>query len=537
MLRTTDPATPTANADGVAGNRSSAAATSRIVEAMQSYPGYTIPLIAATLAWLIVAMAFAALLLDTIGRPIADDQLLALKNWGFGLAGIALVALVWGSVILPGMSRAGQSLRRALPIVLLSAAVCVETVWLGGPWLIHRLQAGMSAAQRQCAVQLLVLATAQYDGVSVPVTAAIPSLLLHAPVGGFNCEDLPAISAGNLGTALRGMAQQERGTPEQVYDDLFIPSIRSLRDAYNEYVAAQVRLVAAIRSIPEKQSLAWTQYLQRLAQNDLSPGRIPHRDWPRIAADVNATGVPVPADWNPADRSAFMMASANALRREADTAYSDFVIQHFHADLPTGLAWDTFVSQPTIQNRWQAMIGAPAGISLSPGLGFEAFSRDVYEPQMQSALEPELNDLLGPPATFAATGKLAAAAQAAAAWAIAPATLFYMILLCILWHIGQLMHLGSQILLPTARASTRLMAQTCLIGIAVIPLAWLSPNQPPLSVIGSGLRKTVLLEYDFGYDPGAMGKRNTIAALLAPERPTQLIPPSQHSSLSEGPEY
>jgi hypothetical protein len=502
-----------------AGNRSSVVATSRIVEVQQFYPGYVIPLMAGTVALLIVAMGFAAQLLNAVGRPMADDQLLALEYWAFSLTGIALTALVWGSIILPSASRTDHSLRYSLSVLLLSAAVCVETVWLAGPWLIHRLQANMSATQRQCAMQLLVLTTAEHDGISVPGGGTIPLSLLRAPAVGLHCENLPAVSPDNLRTALRGMAQQQLSTAEQVYNDLFIPSVRSLRDAYNEYVLAQVRLVDAVRSIPGQQSLAWGNYLQRLAQNGLSPRRVPRREWPSIAAQVQATGVPVPANWNPADRSAFMTASASALRREADTIYSDFVTQHFHADLPTGLDWDTFCREPTIQNRWLAMIRAPAGVALSPGMGFETFRRNVYEPQLQSVFLPQLDNLLGPAAAFFATGKLGAAGQAAAAWVIVPATLLYMIVLCILWLTGQLIHLGCRVLLPAVRASTRLMAQVCLM-VAVILLAWLPANHPLLWGIGSELRNTVLLGYGFGYNPGAATKHHSLASLLVPESPT-----------------
>jgi hypothetical protein len=523
MPRVTDPAGPPDRADSVTapafqetGNRSSVVATSRVVEVQRFYPGYVIPLMAATLALLIVAMAFAAQLFDAIGRPISDDQLLVLKDWGLSLTGVALSAFVWGSVILPGMSRTSRSFHHSLSVLVLSAAVCVETVWLAGPWLIHRLQDSMSAAQRQCAVQLLVSATAQHDGIPVPDSGTIPSLVLRAPVLGLHCENLPAISAATLRTALRGMAQQRLGTAEQIYDDLFIPSVQSLRDAYNEYVLAQVRLVDAISSIPQKQSLAWTKYLQQLAQSGLSPGRIPRREWPSVAATVQAMGVPVPADWNPANRPTFMAASASALRHEADTTYSDFVTQHFHANLPTGLDWDAFCGEPTIQNRWLAMIRAPARVALSPGMGFETFSRDVYEPQLQSVFLPQLENLSGPPATFSATGRFAAAGQVAAAWVTAPAMLLYMIVLCILWHTGRLVHLGCRILLPAVRASTRRIAQACLIAVAVIPLAWLPGNQPLLGVIGSELRNAVLLGYDFGYDPDAAGRPHSVASLLAP---------------------
>ena len=114
------------------------------------------------------------------------------------------------------------------------------------------------------------------------------------------------------------MVARRIGTAEQVYDNVFIPSVRSLRDAYNDYVVAQLRLVADIRAIPDQQAQAWQRFLDWLAQAGLSPTRIPRREWPRIAAEARDMGVQVPPDWNPGDQSMFMEAVATAARKTAD---------------------------------------------------------------------------------------------------------------------------------------------------------------------------------------------------------------------------
>ena len=69
----------------------------RVVETLQLYPPYVIPLAALTAAFLVVELAFAAHLLDAVGGPISERQLTELAVWGWALSGGALTLLVWGS--------------------------------------------------------------------------------------------------------------------------------------------------------------------------------------------------------------------------------------------------------------------------------------------------------------------------------------------------------------------------------------------------------------------------------------------------------
>jgi hypothetical protein len=488
----------------------------RIVETLQLYPGYVIPLTALTAVFLAVELAFASRLLDAIGGPISGRQLGEIAAWGWLLSGVALTLLVWGSVILPQAYRSDWPVRRSAVALLLSALVCCETVYLVGPGLSGVLADRMTAPERRCAVQLRVLATARQDDAAATVTPAVQSALMRAPFAGLSCDALPVVSRVGLGEALQGMVARQIGSAEQIYNNVFIPSVRSLRDAYNEYVAAQLRLVAEIRAIPDQQSHAWQRYQDRFGHAGVLPARIPRKDWPRIAAEVRDMGVQVLPDWNPGDQAAFLEAVATAARKTADTSYNDFVMQHFQQVLAPGLDWEGFVNQPNIQARWRALIDTPAETGLTPGMGFPAFRQAVYDPRVDRLVQPRLADLLGSPDDFAPDGSRGQAGHAAAYWVIVPALLLAVTVLGILWHASRLLDLACSMLLPRIVAPKRWAAEACVVvAIVILFVAWRpqhigEPLRPGSAIsvlrpIGSTLRNVVLFGFDFGYNPAFAG--------------------------------
>ena len=511
----------------------------RIVETRQLYPGYLIPLTALTVAFLALELAFTSRLLDAIGNTISERQLAGLAAWGWLLNGVALTLLVWGSFILPRSYRSKWPARRSAVALLLTALVCCETVYLVGPGLTALSVDRLTAQERQCAVQLRVLAMARQDDAVPTAPPGVQRAIIGAPFVGLSCEGLPAASRDGLGGVLQGLVARQAGTADQVYNNIFIPSVRTLRDAYNEYVAAQLRLVADIRAIPDQQSQAWQRYVDRLARAGQSPTtRIPRRDWPRIAADVREMGVQVPSDWNPADQAAFNEAVAMASRKTADASYNDFVVKHLQQALPPGLDWDGFYSQPPIQARWRALIDAPVDTNLSPNMGFPVFRQTVYDPRVDRLVQPRLSDLLDSPDRFAPDGSSGQAGRAAAYWVIVPALLFAVAVVCILWHAVRLFDLACSILLPRVVAPKRWAAEACVAAAVVILfLGWHTPQPTPqptgatqsgstvsvLRPIGSTLRNAILFGFDFGYDAGSAGDPSEAA--LEPLLPR--VPPRQ----------
>ncbi len=488
------------------------------IEAAETPPRYAdhvIPLTAITAAFLVAGLAFAARLFDAIGNPISGRQLTALAAWGWGFAGVALTLLVWGSIILPRAHRSRWPLWQTGVAVLLSAIICCEAVYLAGPGLTEDLADRMSTTGRRCAVQLRVLAEARQDDAATPSLQGIQAALLRAPFAGLTCDAVADVSRQALSQALQGLVAWQLGTAEHEYDTVFIPSVRSLRDAYNEYVVAQLRLVAGISDIRSQQARAWQQYLDRLAHARLSPARVKRRDRPRIEAEVRDMGVQVPSGWNPTDQSTFMEAVATASRQSADAAYNDFIEQRFQEPLPPGLGWDSFCSQPGIQKHWRAAIDASPETPLTPNMGFAAYRQAVYQPRVERLVQPALNNLMASPSAFAPIGRQGEAAHAAVYWVIVPALLIAVTLGGILWHTTRLVGLSWQILLPRGVAWKRWATEACIAAVVAVLLAWQVPGtcfdlagscrtgvvEHALRAIGSGLRNTVFVGFDFGYSP------------------------------------
>jgi hypothetical protein len=387
-----------------------------------------------------------------------------------------------------------------------------------------------------------VLAAAEQERVTAQPRSAVPVILLGAPIAGLPCGELQDASPDGLTTAVRGMAIRHLGSAEQVYDNVFIPSVRSLRDVYNDYAAAQVHLLTSIRAIPDEQLRSWQQYLTRLAGEGLSANHIPSNSWPHIIADLHAAGVPVPPDWNPMDRATFMRVVANALRREADKEYAEYTTNRFQQVLAPGLDWDSFCNEATIQTRWRAMIGAPADAKLSPNMGFQAFRSIAYEPQVDSFAAPYLNDLLSSPDTFMPANRLGLAGTAAVTWAVAPSVLFYITALCIFWHVPRLLSFVCRILMPRVGSPMRRTASIgCLLVVVLASASWPVPppattfdtaqgaqihdvDRPPLKLFwtfASGLRQLVFLGFGFGYDDSIAGEGGELLkSLLHPEGST-----------------
>ena len=183
----------------------------RVVETLQLYPAYVIPLAALTAAFLVVELAFAARLLDAVGGPISERQLTELAVWGWGLSGVALTLLVWGSFLLPRSYRSEWSARRNRVVFVLSAIVCWETVYLVGPALTRTSGGSGDRIERQCAVQLRVLAMARQDSADDnhaarhplgPRRCAVRGPVLRQPAGRF-ARRTPRSAARHGGTTNR----------------------------------------------------------------------------------------------------------------------------------------------------------------------------------------------------------------------------------------------------------------------------------------------------------------------------------------------
>jgi hypothetical protein len=91
-------------------------------------------------------------------------------------------------------------------------------------------------------------------------------------------------------------------------------------------------------------------------------------------------------------------------------------------------------------------------------------------------------------------------------------------MLWILWHGGRFLDFACRILLPRISRPTLWAMEACVAALLVLILAWPAPQsagatasgsttrgERVLWAVGSGLRRVILADFDFGYNPAAAG--------------------------------
>lgn len=304
---------------------------SRVDETAQRFPPYTPLMLVLSLIYVVLALAFSARVLDSIGTSPSDAQLTQLSGWSQTLFGCAVALAIWGGGVLPRLEGTALGWRLRWLILVTAGATGVALSVLAHRGATHLLTDDPTGLMGRKAVTLNLLAHAAYDAhIPVPDLHLEPDFLAGPAGRSFLALLLatemtskpPGLPLDNtVRRAMQELAAQRVGTAAQVYDNVFVPSVRSLKDAYNAYVAAQTALVDDIRIILEQQDTAWNEYLETLARRGVNPAKLARHEWGPITAEVRMAGVAVPADWNPADKAVYSRnRRASGLRRNTRSA-------------------------------------------------------------------------------------------------------------------------------------------------------------------------------------------------------------------------
>ena len=396
-----------------------------------SLSGSRAALLIVSLLYLAVGVAYASRALDAVVTPLNLTAMQSLAEYGKLLlaAGIGLLTL---RVLFAGRLLFHVRYLRwfASPVVqclIVGAAVFGSigaSQWVETAHLVHASTVARAQSLRD--LVLLAAATRPPDESELASRVATPAgraLLALRLVSTGQITDQIDDQRSATALAVRSLVAKKIGTPPQVFDHIFVPSVRSVLDAFNEYVAAQEQLANAIRAIPQQQINAWDRYTAALAARGLSPTRLNVRDLPGALGDAQQAGAPVAMDWNPADKPQFLATVGKRLADAAQAAYDERVSNLLGATLPPGLSWERFVSEPLIQARWSRAIGAP-GVALSPNLKLPEFRETVYSVMVARASQP-IAALMADPDQDRETS------VAIAAWHFVPARAFCSLLLVI----------------------------------------------------------------------------------------------------------
>jgi hypothetical protein len=450
----------------------------RVEEAPPRYPPHTMLMLVLSGIFVALALAFSARVLDALPAQLADAQLDTIETWTWLLAGCALTLMLWGTVVFPLLERTGLSWRVRWLALVLAGIVGSSGGMLAQQSLYNALTSDTDGSRARRAVQVHVLnqallaapEAASSIGFSPDLmgTASGKAFMAMLMVAELRREDSEIARPEALSRLLESLAAQRVGTAAQVYDNIFVPSVRSLRDAFNSYVAAQKALAEEVRSIPDKQNAIWNDYQDNLAKRGLVPARMQRAEWPAAAQELRALGPAMPPDWNPADRAAFATAYSTQLREAADSQYAESVARLVGAPLQPGLEWEQFVAHPEVQARWRKVVDAADGVTLSATMGFQSFQDLIYRPMVDRIVRPKLDRLEAPAAHYTADGAMGQDGKAALRWVVVPALALALMLAAVAWHVGSLAFYLGTVAAPRWRGRRRLILAG--LGIAAIAL-------------------------------------------------------------------
>ena len=462
--------------------------SSRIDETGPRFPSHILLMTFFTVLYLAVTLAFRAHLLDSAGYT-TTHQLESTLTWTTVLAGTAIMLTLLDAVMLPVVKDLPWTVWKRRAILSLSIAIGVAVLsWIGQigiSWGIDHSD-GISrraAAQSYAITQALLDSGPPLNGLNISrevlaspqgksLAAVVPLLVFS---GGETASDM-------LENALQTIVAARRGTAAQQYDNIFVPSVRSVKQAYDTYVAAQSKLKDEVTAIADREKRAPNTRLASLA------------------------------------------------RRNADLAYADRVRNIVGEALPPGLDWDRFYNHPLVQHRWRAAVNAPATTQLSPAMRLDMYTDRVYKPMVERIIQPYLDNLLKPARDFQTRESMDRVGHAAMLWLVVPAIALSTTLAGILWHVAKIISYLNLFAGPRWRflrrsAITAPSLLICLLAlnsqnaIAQSPSlrilegnlrgpVWLmarisAGGEPLLYLLGNTIRKVALAGYDFGYDPFA----------------------------------
>ncbi len=448
----------------------------RVDDLARRFPGYVAPMMVLTGVYLLAAIGFLAWVVDyaSAGQGAARGSVVIRIGWLLAAAAITLAA--WDPLL-----RRLASGQRSLPNCLLAlgatAAAALLLARVGAEILIEHPAQVAGGDLRRSAVQMNVLTralgrgTVTIQGFDLPPDASTDATgkAVLALFPSFALPDSDR-SQADIGTMLEAIVARDIGDAADSYNHMFIPSVRALRDAYNNYAAMQHGMVAAIGEIPTSSAAAWRKYLAGLALKKTAPRRLAKARWKENAAAVQQSGIAVADDWAPDDRRAFLAAAALGARQRIDATFAAQTAEQFGQPIPPSLTWQQFLAVPAVQARWRADLHAGTDVVLSPTLTLDQYKETVYQPWLWQITKQRFDRLLARSDSFAPGGAQEATGENTVRWMIAVPVLLGCAMLGVLFHGYRMLRYMLEIGIPGLR-QRGLIAGAVVGGLILFALA------------------------------------------------------------------
>jgi hypothetical protein len=369
-------------------------------------------------AYLMIECGFNSRLLDVVGGMPDHQTVEAIETYGRAISGFAVALMFWPGLLKKGIAQGRHWLHTGLRLAFVSGIV-IAVVYRGELKLVDWVVDRSGPEQRYVATNLvavqnaLVARGAELDGLPLtPAQMTEPdgkTFLAIFPLLAFSTNDLDEKIRNHKPAILRVVADRLYGGAAENYNRFIASRAEMIRRYNDDYLKASDDYNRSLGRIGAEQHRAWADYERKLEKKRLSPERVPPLYWGRIGKDVRASGVPVPANWDPSDQTAFNNAIATRIRGETDRRFREGMQRQFPqgTSVPPNLDKNAFFSHPTIQARWREELKyGNSGVVLPVNLPDRAtapayFQRQVYDKVLSWQVQDRLKKYDAPVATFA----------------------------------------------------------------------------------------------------------------------------------------
>ncbi len=435
----------------------------------------TLFIIALTIAYLLIEMAFNASLLDVAGS-LQAERVESMEHYGRILSGVAVALFVLQYLLGKRVKRGGHS-----PHVLGIVFWCLFSIVLtygALKFVVDVLVHSTSPQFRKASVNLMLVRSEMLQGRALIAGLADDPAFFKQPEGKAFAALFPALGAmiwpkldKTLGPVkadlLYKATDSKAGGVQAFYDGAYKDAIKRANDMYRGIYPNEI-FSSIVRTETEK---AWAQYEADLKARRWTPYSVPYHARSRVAAEMNKR-VGVPKNWRPDDRLSFNNAMflkvGERLRANPGAVYDN------GKQVASGLSWPAYVAHPVTQRELQKSFSLPPNVPvLAAYASGDEFDARLYRPMIRANAEKELKRLDLPTAQYKAPGAHAREGFDAAQATLVPPIALWFSLLGAISHLAKLLYQLTRLVtmhLPSVRVLRFMPLLVPLLTVTVIAL-------------------------------------------------------------------
>jgi len=455
----------------------------------------TLLVIGLTIGYLILELGFNARLLDIVGGAATTREVHDIEVFGRTLSGIAAALVVFQLMLGRRAAGSGPAWWKILAAVLATVVV----VYFSIKGLVEYLVTTSTPQFRQMATNTTLVQRGLVEGKIRLAGIDDDPTLFAAPEGKAFLAVFPL-----LALSVQQLEEKTRDVKLELIEDAVSRQLggnagyfnaykKAMEDVRKQYASYSRVAAPSEDDLESRQDKAWNDYLESLSRRGWTPETVPPGAQQSVVRAVQKKGVPVPANWHPADEYTFRASVKSryeaSMRKASRGAPS----------IPPGLSFPAFVAHPTVQGKLRTALEVPAGTRIASQYGTaEDFSKGLFKPVIKAIARNELKKYDAPPEKYAQGGPLMEMGLDAARAVIVPPIALFFSLLGAIGHFGKLIFLSLKAGAAVA-GRMRLPRAEKLLGHAGFPMLaivvcsiWLALSNIDNRVTSSELYKTMI---------------------------------------------